>query len=84
MRGAVLEFAMGPEPSGWGTAPDAAPPSVTSRSEIPAPRTDVTRNGIAHAGPGVYGAALFDDNAMTETIFGYGGAHWVQQQLASP
>ncbi|MFF8710653.1 GH92 family glycosyl hydrolase [Streptomyces sp. NPDC015184] len=54
-RGGVLDFAMGPEPSSWGTGKDAAPVSITTDDEVPSPRTDVLK------GEG----ALFDDTSAT-------------------
>ncbi|MGW3360084.1 GH92 family glycosyl hydrolase [Streptomyces bungoensis] len=54
-RGGVLEFAMGPKPSAWGTGRGAAPVSVTRDDEVPAPRADVLRGD----GP------LFDDTSAT-------------------
>ncbi|MFI1830756.1 GH92 family glycosyl hydrolase [Streptomyces sp. NPDC020412] len=54
-RGGTLEFAMGPEPSSWGTGKDAAPVSITRDDAVPKPRADV----LAGAG------ALFDDSSAT-------------------
>ncbi|TXS67860.1 GH92 family glycosyl hydrolase [Streptomyces sp. sk2.1] len=54
-RGGVLDFAMGPEPSSWGTGKDAAPVSITTDDEVASPRTDVLK------GEG----ALFDDTSAT-------------------
>ncbi|MYR56660.1 glycoside hydrolase family 92 protein, partial [Streptomyces sp. SID625] len=55
-KGGVLEFDMGPRPSKWGTGKNAAPVSVTTGDEAPAPRADVLK------GEG----ALFDDTSATE------------------
>ncbi|MEU2432406.1 GH92 family glycosyl hydrolase [Streptomyces sp. NPDC007861] len=55
-RGGTLEFAMGSEPSSWGTGKGAAPVSVTEDDKVPAPRQDV----ISGAG------ALFDNTSGTE------------------
>ncbi|GGW64764.1 alpha-1 2-mannosidase [Streptomyces lucensis JCM 4490] len=54
-RGGVLEFAMGPEPSAWGTGKDAAPVSVTRDDKVPSPRADVLKGD----------GALFDDTSAT-------------------
>jgi hypothetical protein len=42
-KGATLDFVMGPEPSKWGTGPDALPASITAEGQKPAPLRDVTR-----------------------------------------
>ncbi|MFI6942418.1 GH92 family glycosyl hydrolase [Streptomyces sp. NPDC050418] len=54
-KGGVLEFAMGPKPSKWGTGRDAAPVSITGDDKVPAPRDDVL------SGPG----ELFDNSSKT-------------------
>ncbi|MER7046926.1 GH92 family glycosyl hydrolase [Streptomyces jumonjinensis] len=54
-RGGVLEFAMGPRPSAWGTGERAAPVSITEDDRVPRPRRDV----IDGEGP------LFDDTSAT-------------------
>ncbi|WP_250401077.1 GH92 family glycosyl hydrolase [Streptomyces cellostaticus] len=54
-RGGKLEFAMGPEPSRWGTGAKAAPRSVTKDDKVPAPRADVLRGD----------GALFDNTSAT-------------------
>ena len=41
-RGAVLDFAMGAQPSKWGAAAEAAPPSITQGAQIPRPLRDTT------------------------------------------
>ncbi|WP_430378071.1 GH92 family glycosyl hydrolase [Streptomyces sp. B1-3] len=55
-KGAVLDFAMGPRPSKWGTGKNAAPVSITQDDEVPTPRADVL------SGDG----ALFDNTSATE------------------
>ncbi|MFF5188410.1 GH92 family glycosyl hydrolase [Streptomyces sp. NPDC000345] len=40
-KGGVLDFAMGPRPSAWGSGKDAAPVSITRDDRVPAPRKDV-------------------------------------------
>ncbi|MFF2012744.1 glycoside hydrolase domain-containing protein [Streptomyces sp. NPDC058195] len=42
-RGGVLDFAMGPRPSSWGTGKDAAPASVTTDDQVPSPPRDVPK-----------------------------------------
>ncbi|MCS0602231.1 GH92 family glycosyl hydrolase [Streptomyces sp. LP11] len=54
-KGGVLEFAMGSEPSTWGTGKDAAPVSITQDDKVPAPRADVLKGD----------GALFDDTSAT-------------------
>ncbi|WP_338483675.1 GH92 family glycosyl hydrolase [Streptomyces sp. SCSIO 75703] len=79
-RGGVLEFAMGPRPSSWGTGENAAPVSVTQDDRVPAPRTDAL----------VRGGALFDDTSATEAAAGSvdlpvsGRVKAVQYTLTSP
>lgn len=58
--GATLEFEMGEEPSTWGTAADAAPPSITTGSEAPAPLRDITKGAT-----NMPVNALFDDTSDT-------------------
>ncbi|MEU3698473.1 GH92 family glycosyl hydrolase [Streptomyces griseoviridis] len=55
-KGGVLEFAMGARPSSWGTGEHAAPVSITTGDEVPAPRKDAVRGD----------GALFDDTSATE------------------
>ncbi|MCN9242927.1 GH92 family glycosyl hydrolase [Streptomyces sp. RY43-2] len=55
-RGAVLDFAMGPRPSAWGTGKNAGPGSITRDDRVPSPRTDQ----LLGTGP------LFDDTSATE------------------
>lgn len=63
--GAVLDFAMGPEPSDWGSDPDAAPPSPTTGDEVPKPLTDLLTN--PNSAGGADGAAkLVDDDSLTQ------------------
>lgn len=44
-RGGTLDFAMGPEPSAWGSGEKAAPTSLTRDDAVPSPPTDVTPVG---------------------------------------
>ncbi|OIJ91458.1 alpha-mannosidase [Streptomyces colonosanans] len=55
-RGGVLDFAMGPRPSAWGTGTNAAPVSITRDDKVPSPSTDVLKGD----GP------LFDNTSATE------------------
>ncbi|MEW2297183.1 GH92 family glycosyl hydrolase [Streptomyces sp. NPDC006743] len=55
-KGGVLEFDMGPRPSKWGTAENAAPVSITTGDKAPAPRADVLKGD----------GALFDDTSSTD------------------
>jgi predicted alpha-1,2-mannosidase len=52
--GAMLDFAMGPAPSRWGSGPTAAPLSITQGPEIPRPLRDATggQGDVATASPG--------------------------------
>ncbi|MGW0994059.1 GH92 family glycosyl hydrolase [Streptomyces sp. NPDC002523] len=54
-KGGVLQFAMGSEPSAWGTGKNAAPVSITQDDKVPTPRADVL------SGDG----ALFDNTSAT-------------------
>ncbi|MFF9523695.1 GH92 family glycosyl hydrolase [Streptomyces achromogenes] len=54
-KGGVLDFAMGPEPSAWGTGENAAPVSITRDDKVPEPRADVLKGA----------GALFDDTSAT-------------------
>ncbi|SDK29363.1 GH92 family glycosyl hydrolase [Streptomyces indicus] len=54
-KGGVLEFAMGPKPSKWGTGRSAAPVSITDDDKVPTPRDDVLK------GTG----ELFDNSSAT-------------------
>ncbi|MCK9794320.1 GH92 family glycosyl hydrolase [Isoptericola sp. 4D.3] len=70
--GAVVELVMGPEPSAWGTGPDAAPPSLTVGDAPPAPLADVTDGGTVRVDDGgttAEGARLVDDTSATAHVF---------------
>nr|WP_052477929.1 GH92 family glycosyl hydrolase [Kibdelosporangium sp. MJ126-NF4] len=54
--GATLDFDMGPQPSTWGTGADAAPPSLTTGTQVATPLRDTTN----------LTGALFDNNSHTE------------------
>ncbi|MFI7599216.1 GH92 family glycosyl hydrolase [Actinoplanes sp. NPDC049681] len=72
--GAVLDFAMGPEPSAWGTDADAAPPSITTGDAVPSPLRDLTGPGKGTASD----PALVDDTSDTRAAV----SSW-QYQFAS-
>ncbi|MEU6404906.1 GH92 family glycosyl hydrolase [Streptomyces sp. NPDC046985] len=55
-KGGVLDFAMGPRPSRWGTGRNAAPVSITQGGAAPTPRADVLKGD----------GALFDDTSATD------------------
>ncbi|MGW3951141.1 GH92 family glycosyl hydrolase [Streptomyces sp. NPDC004752] len=55
-KGGVLTFAMGAEPSTWGTGKNAGPVSVTRDDKVPTPRADVLKGD----------GALFDDTSATD------------------
>lgn len=67
-EGATLDFVMGPQPSQWGSAADAAPPSLSAPGQWPAPLHDLLGAGArATRGDGDDTAALIDDDAATVT-----------------
>lgn len=68
--GGTIRFAMGPEPSAWGTGDDAAPTSVTRDDRVPDPLADAVPPGTAvTTGGGGGGAALADDTSGTAAQF---------------
>jgi hypothetical protein len=66
----VLDFLMGPEPSRWGTGPDAAPPSITAADEVPLPLHDISgsRTGTASWSGGSDPGPVFDDTGREATF----------------
>ncbi|WP_218566509.1 GH92 family glycosyl hydrolase [Vallicoccus soli] len=83
--GTTLTFAMGPRPSRWGTAQDAAPRSLQQDDEVPTPLADTTGRGRGTAtssglAGGVTAAALFDDTSATRTALA-GPRPWVRHRL---
>ena len=76
--GATLDFAMGSQPSKWGTGADAAPPSLTSGDAVPSPRKDLTGPGRGTASD----PALVDDTTTTQATFASQTPAW-QYQFAS-
>jgi predicted alpha-1,2-mannosidase len=80
--GAVLDFAMGPEPSEWGTGDDAAPPSITDDADVPRPLQDATgsNRGTATASGNTNAAGLFDNTSDTRVSVA-GADPWVQYRF---
>jgi predicted alpha-1,2-mannosidase len=78
-EGAVLDFAMGPAPSQWGTGEDAAPPSITDDADVPRPLQDATGagRGAATASENTNAAGLFDNTSATRVSLA-GDDSWVQ------
>jgi putative alpha-1,2-mannosidase len=80
--GGVLDFAMGPQPSTWGTGAAAAPPSITADDQVATPLGDAT--GTAGGTPTASGntdvTALFDDDSATEAVL-RGSKPWIQVQF---
>jgi hypothetical protein len=72
--GGVLDFEMGSAPSSWATGPDAAPPSLTTGSEAPAPLRDVTSSGKVTGAP----SSVVDNTSQTS-----GALSWLQVDLPS-
>lgn len=79
-RGAHLDFALGPEPSGWGMRPEDAPTSLTEPGAHPLPLSDLAapqrRRRVLR------GEAAFDDDATTLVTLAAGD--WVGVELAEP
>ncbi|SEG91579.1 alpha-1,2-mannosidase, putative [Actinacidiphila yanglinensis] len=73
-RGGRIDLRMGSHPSGWGTAPADAPPSLTTGSAVADPPSDLTGpgKGTATAGGTTAPAALFDDTSSTEATLAAG------------
>jgi uncharacterized repeat protein (TIGR01451 family) len=78
-EGAVLDFTMGPAPSQWGTAEDAAPPSITDDADIPRPLQDAAGagRGTATASGNTNAAGLFDNTSSTQVSLA-GDDPWLQ------
>ena len=84
-NGAVLDFAMGPTPSRWGTAADSAPLSITDDGDVARPMRDLTRLGVGATGvaTGSGGAdvtGLFDNTSGTSVAL-EGSAPWLRYQF---
>ena len=69
VRGARLDFDMGPAPSSWGTGADDAPPSLTTDGEVPRPLADTASGGTATTSDGTPPAPLFDNTSATRAVF---------------
>lgn len=66
-EGGDLTFQMGPQPSHWGSSPDASLPSLTPAGQTPSPAVDLADvPGATHTGPD----ALFDNDALTSAPIG--------------
>jgi len=70
IRGATLDFEMGPKPSKWGTGEQALPPSITAPSTdgsslMPRPMRDLTDRSEG----GGDAEGLFDDSSDTHMTF---------------
>lgn len=83
--GAVLDFDLGPEPSTWGSGPDAVPPSITTGDAEPTTLWDVTALGYgrAVASDGRDPAKLFDDTTRTQHRL-TGSEPWLRWTLPQP
>jgi predicted alpha-1,2-mannosidase len=65
-NGAVLDFAMGPQPSRWGTGAGNAPLSITQDNAVARPLRDATRpGGTATGSDGTDVSGLFDNSSAT-------------------
>ncbi|MFI5930883.1 GH92 family glycosyl hydrolase [Actinoplanes sp. NPDC051494] len=71
-KGATLDFAMGPQPSTWGTGKDAAPPSLTKGDAVANPLRDLTGTGKGTASE----PALVDDTSATRVVFPTATPSW--------
>lgn len=70
-RGGHIDLQMGPRASAWGTAPSAAPPSLTTGSKAANPPVDQTGpgSGTATTNDGTDPGALFDNDSNTAVAF---------------
>ncbi|HEV7964764.1 MAG TPA: GH92 family glycosyl hydrolase [Actinoplanes sp.] len=73
--GATLDFAMGPQPSSWGTGAADAPPSITSGDAVPSPLKDLTGPAKGTASD----PALVDDTSTTRATFATATPTWTYQ-----
>lgn len=70
-EGATLDFVMGPQPSRWGSAADAVPPSLSPSGQAPSPWHDLLDTAsLAILADGSAAPALIDDDATTMTTLG--------------
>jgi hypothetical protein len=67
-RGGTIEFAMGPNPSSWGTGVNDAPKSITTGDAVPTPLHDETGpdKGTLSTSDGSNAAALIDNTSRTQ------------------
>ncbi|MFL6007513.1 MAG: GH92 family glycosyl hydrolase [Gaiellaceae bacterium] len=82
-NGGTLVFAMGSQPSQWGTTAAAAPPSITTDDSVPRPLRDALGggSGVVTASSGDAPAGLVDDNSGTDVSLD--GSHpWIQYRFA--
>ena len=70
-NGATLDFAMGPQPSSWGTGAGNAPLSITQDNAVARPLRDATApgRGTATGSDGTDVTALFDNTSATRVSF---------------
>jgi len=73
--GATLDFAMGPDPSSWGTGADDAPPSITQGDAVPTPLKDLTGPTLGTASD----PTLVDDTTTTRATFPTATPTWTYQ-----
>ncbi|HKF31190.1 MAG TPA: GH92 family glycosyl hydrolase [Jatrophihabitantaceae bacterium] len=74
-NGGTLDFAMGPNPSSWGTGVNDAPPSLTNGNSPAQPLTNTVGPGLGAASTGPDGqdaSKLFDNSSTTQMTFANG------------
>ena len=64
-EGATLEFQMGPQPSTWGSAPEAAPPSLTAAGKMPTTLADLIDENALVSFADTKGRRVADDDGST-------------------
>ncbi|SNT58239.1 alpha-1,2-mannosidase, putative [Actinacidiphila glaucinigra] len=71
VHGGTIDFAMGSQPSSWGTGKKDAPPSLTKGTDVPKPLQDTTGPGLGTAttSDGQDASKLFDDSSTTQMTF---------------
>ncbi|MFF5289025.1 GH92 family glycosyl hydrolase [Paractinoplanes globisporus] len=86
LAGGTLTFAMGPNPSSWGTADADIPPSLTTGTAAPARLTDKATGGTltvsGENGPNEGRAALTDDTSLTKWLT-FANTATITDQLSS-
>ncbi|WP_427016441.1 GH92 family glycosyl hydrolase [Pseudarthrobacter sp. P1] len=80
--GATLEFVMGPEPSGWGSSPELAPPSLSAPGSQAVPASDLTTPAGAATASVPDAHLAFDDSSATGVRLH--GGDWVGYALRQP